>query len=95
MQETKESASCAGNNLCDAVRFLCEASYAVLPEDVAHQLGEMKKNFLGGVRWVIEKDIQWIDECVKGGDRLREEWRRKSAGASRSATGEGAAGSGI
>ena len=95
MQETKESTSCAGNTIGDTLRFLCEASYAVLPEDVAHQLGELKKNFLGGVRWVIEKDIQWIDECVKGGDRLREEWRRKSAGAHRSTTGEGAAGSGI
>lgn len=95
MQETKETTSSAGNNLCDAMRFLCEASYAVLPRDVAHQLGELKKNFLGGVRWVIEKDIEWIDECVAGGDRLREEWRRRSSGAHTSTTGEGAAGSGI
>jgi hypothetical protein len=95
MQETKESTSCAGNSICDALRFLCEASYAVLPHDAAHQLAELKKNFLGGVRWVIEKDIRWIDECVAGGDRLREEWRRKTSSREASATGEGAAGSGI
>lgn len=92
MQETKESTSCAGNSVCDALRFLCDASYAVLPKDVAHQLGELKKNFLSGVRWVIEKDIQWIDARIAGGDRLREEWRRSRTGSN---TEEGAAGSGI
>ena len=78
MQETKESTNyCAGGgNVCDVLRYLCDASYAVLPKDVAHQLGELKKNFLGGVRWVIEKDIEWIDARIAGGDRLREEWRR-------------------
>jgi len=94
MQETKESTNyCAGGgNVCDVLRYLCDASYAVLPKDVAHQLGELKKNFLGGVRWVIEKDIEWIDARIAGGDRLREEWR---GGAHSSTTKEGAAGSGI
>jgi hypothetical protein len=93
MQETKESNNyCAGGNVCDALRYLCDASYAVLPKDVAHQLGELKKNFLSGVRWVIEKDIEWIDARIAGGDRLREEWQRSRQG---STTGEGAAGSGI
>ncbi len=94
MQETKESTNyCAGGgNVCDVLRYLCDASYAVLPKDVAHQLGELKKNFLGGVRWVIEKDIEWIDARIAGGDRLREEWRRRGA---HSTTEEGAAGSGI
>lgn len=79
MQETKDGAYCADGSVCDALRFICDASYAVLPKDVAHKLGELKKNFLSGVRWVIEKDIEWIDARVAGGDRLREEWRRQSA----------------
>jgi hypothetical protein len=93
MYESKESTRCAGNTVCDALRYICDASYAVLPEDVAHQLGEFKKNLLSGMRRVIEKDIEWIDARVAGGDRLREEWRR---GASSSTSSEGTtAGSGI
>lgn len=93
MQETKESTNyCApGGNVCDALRYLCDASYAILPKDVAHQLGELKKNFLSGVRWVIDKDIEWIDARIAGGDHLREEWQRRT----RSTTEDGAAGSGI
>ncbi|MBV9960148.1 MAG: hypothetical protein JO360_17105 [Acidobacteria bacterium] len=76
MSETKDASYCTGNTVCDAFRYLGDASYAVLPKDMAHQLGELKKNFLGGVRWLIEKEIKWIDERVAGGDRLREEWQR-------------------
>jgi hypothetical protein len=94
MQETNDSAYCAGRTVCDALRFICDASYAVLPKDAAHQLGEMKKNFLGGVRWVIEKDMEWIDARVAGGDRLREEWRRTRS-ASQTTAGTDATGSGI
>ena len=82
----KESPYGTGNPLCDTVRFLCDASYAVLPEDVAHRVGEMKKNMLGCVRWMVDKKIEWIDARVAGGDRLREEWRR---GSSPGATTEG------
>jgi hypothetical protein len=89
MQETKESACCSGQTVCAALRYLCDASYAVLPEDVAHQLGELKKNFLSGVRWVIEKDIEWIDARVAGGDRLREEWRRGARPADKETAGSG------
>jgi hypothetical protein len=49
----------------------------VLPEDVAHRVGEMKKNILGSIRWLVDKKIEWVDARVAGGDRLREEWRRK------------------
>ncbi len=92
MQETKDGAYCAGQSVCDALRFLGDASYAVLPRDVAHQLAELKKNLLGGVRWAIEKNIEWIDARVAGGDRLREEWQRTSA---THTTGKETAGSGI
>lgn len=92
MQETTESGAketCGNviNELSDAVRYLGDASYAILPRDVAHALGDLKKSFLKNVRTLIDKDIEWTDERVAGGDRLREEWREsckrdKSEGAS-------------
>ena len=78
MEETKESPNCAGNAVCDALKYLGDASYAVLPKDVAHQLGELKTNLLSGVRWLIDKEIEWVAARVEGGDRLREEWRESA-----------------
>lgn len=75
MQDTKESAYCTGNPVCDALRYLNDASYAVLPEDVAHKLGELQKNFWSGVRWLVDKEIEWIERSIEASDHLREEWR--------------------
>jgi hypothetical protein len=81
MPETTESANnCESNilnELCDAVRYLGDASYAILPKDVAHNLGDLKKSFLSTIRSLIEKDIEWVDARVSGGDRLRDEWQQK------------------
>jgi hypothetical protein len=66
----------AARAFCDALRYLGDASYAVMPTDMAHSLGEFKKSFLRNVRELIDKDIDWIDARVAGGDRLREEWKR-------------------
>lgn len=65
-----------GNPLCDALRFLCDASFALLPRDAARQVGEFEKNFWGSVRWFAEKKINWVDESLDAADRLRERWRR-------------------
>ena len=81
MQETTESANnCESNvlnELCDAVRYLGDASYAILPKDIAHNLGDLKKSFLSTIRSLIDKDIEWVEARVSGGDRLREEWQQK------------------
>src|ERR1700704_770342 len=83
MQETTESgtesASCNSvvNELCDALRYVGDVSYAILPKDVAHNLGDVKKSFLGTIRTLIDKDIEWVDARVAGGDRVREEWKQK------------------
>ena len=79
MADTNDPRYKTGNPVCDAFRFLCDASFAVLPRDAAHQLGEFEKNFWGSVRWFAEKNIGWIDESLDAADRLREEWRRRSA----------------
>ena len=76
MQEAKESAQCAVNAVCDALKYLGDASYAVLPRDVAHGLGDFKKAVLSNVRSIIDWEIDWVEERVVGGDRLREEWQQ-------------------
>ena len=76
MSEARESVHNACDAVFDALRYLGDASYAVLPPGVAHELGDFKKKFLSNVRSLIEKDIEWIDARVAGGDRLREEWKR-------------------
>ena len=78
MADTNDPRYKTGNPLCDALRFLCDASFAVLPRDAAHQLGEFEKNLWGGLRWFAEKNIGWIDESLAAADRLRDEWRRRS-----------------
>ena len=75
MSEPRESVDNACKAVSDALRYLGDASYAILPSDVAHDLGDLKKKFLSNVCSLIEKDIEWIDARVAGGDRLREEWK--------------------
>ena len=89
MQDEKDSTYCTGDAVCDALRYLGDASYAVLPKDVAHQLGELKKNFWGGVRWLVDRRIEWIDARVAGGDRLREEWQRGARSRTAETSGSG------
>lgn len=76
MADTNDSRYKTGNPICDTVRFLCDASFAVLPPDAARQLGELEKNFWGGLRWFADKNIGWIDDSLAAADRLREEWRK-------------------
>ena len=77
MEEANKSRYHTGDTLCDALRFLSDASYAILPRDVAYKVAEFEKNLIGGVRWLADKKMSWIDEALQGGDRLREEWQRR------------------
>ncbi len=78
MEETRtDSERPVMQELCDAVRYLGDVSYAILPKDVAHNLGDLKKSFLTTIRTLIDKDIEWVDARVQGGDRVREEWQQK------------------
>jgi hypothetical protein len=78
MEEEARTAACnVANAFCDALNYLGDVSYAILPHDLAHDLGDLKKKFLDGVRTGIQREIEWIDERVAGGDRLREEWQSR------------------
>ena len=76
-QEVRETACNIANAFCDALNYLGNVSYAVLPRNLAHDLGDLKKTFLGGVREAVDKEVAWIDDRVAGGDKLREEWARR------------------
>lgn len=88
MSENRDAINNAADAICDALRYLGDASYAILPENVAHDLAALKKSFLSNVRSLIDKDIEWVDARVAGGDRLREEWKRSCARETSSATSE-------
>jgi len=77
MDEAKEAAQSAVNAVCDALKYFGDVSYAILPQDVAHGLGDFKKAILSNVRSVIDWEVDWIDDRVAGGDRLREEWQQE------------------
>lgn len=78
MQETSEARYETGNVICDAVRYIGDAAYAVLPEDWAHDLAEMEKNFWSGLGCLVDKQLKWIDERIEASDRLRQQWRRRT-----------------
>ena len=61
----------------DGLRQIGDFSYAIMPHDMAHALGDLKKAVLSQVRCLVDWETKWIDERVAGGDRLREEWREK------------------
>jgi hypothetical protein len=92
MQSTSESSNSTVDAIKDALRYLGDASYAILPEDVAHRLADLKKNLVGGLRCALDKELEWIDARVAGGDRLRQEWRERR---SQNKTDERTAGEGI
>ena len=75
MQDEKDARYNTGDPLCDAVRYINDATYAVLPTEVAHKLGDLEKSLWSAVRGFAEKELGWIDERVESGDRLRQEWR--------------------
>lgn len=75
MTEARERVNNAASEICDALRYLGDVSYAILPRDVAHGLGDLNKSFLNFLRTTIDREVEWIDERVAGGDRLRKEWK--------------------
>ena len=77
MQDARDPVCEVKDAVCDGLRQIGDFSYAILPKDVAHALGDLKKSLLSQMRSCLEWEISWIDQRVAGGDRLREEWREK------------------
>lgn len=77
MQEGRDCVNDVAHAICDGFRQIGDFSYAIMPRDVAHAVGDLKKALLTEIRNCVDWEIGWIDERVAGGDRLREEWREK------------------
>jgi hypothetical protein len=77
MEDDRDPIRRVGNAVCDGLRQIGDFSYAILPKDIAHALGDLKKSVLTEVRNALDRDIDWIGERVAGGDKLREEWHEK------------------
>ena len=77
MQEGRDPVREVATAVCDGLRQIGDFSYAVMPKDIAHALGDLKKAVLSQIRSAVDWEIDWIDDRVAGGDRLREEWREK------------------
>jgi len=76
-QEVRETACNAVYAICDVLRYFGDMSYAILPREIAHDLGDLNKKFWSGVRNAVDKEIAWTDERVAGGDKMREEWQQR------------------
>lgn len=91
MEEARRCANDVTDAICDGLRQIGDFSYAVMPRDLAHAVGDVKKAVLSSIRKAVDWEIGWIDDRVAGGDRLREEWReqcrRESAADTTSAPG--------
>jgi len=77
MQEARKCANDVAEAVCDGLGQIGDFSYAILPKDIAHAIGDFDKAVLAQVRSMADCTIEWIDERVAGGDRLRGEWREK------------------
>ncbi|HEX6283570.1 MAG TPA: hypothetical protein VFZ71_01795 [Pyrinomonadaceae bacterium] len=76
MQEARVCRDVA-DAVCDGLRQIGDFSYAILPRDIAHAVGDFNKACLSTIRSAVDWEIEWINERVAGGDRLRDEWREK------------------
>jgi len=77
MDESREPVYNVTEAVCDGLRRISEFSYAILPKNLAHACADLEKACLTELRGCLDWQISFIDECITGADRLREEWRAK------------------
>lgn len=77
MQQGRDPIGDIAGAFLDGLRQIGDCSYAILPKDIAHSLGGLKKAVLTQLTTALQWEMEWIDNRVAGGDKLREEWREK------------------
>jgi len=77
MQEGRDPISDVVGAFKEGLRQIGDCSYAIMPKDVAHSLASLKKAVLSQITTCLQWEMEWIDDRVAGGDKLREEWREK------------------
>ena len=86
MQEGRDPIKNMTEAICDGLRQIGDFSYAIMPRDLAHAVGDFKKAVMSNIRGAVDREIEWIDERVEGGDRMREEWQERCRQRSADAT---------
>ena len=76
-QEVRSCANDVADAIRDGLRQIGDISYAIMPRDIAHAVGDFKKAVIWSIRRSLDLEINWINDRVAGGDKLREEWREK------------------
>jgi hypothetical protein len=59
------------------LRQIGDCSYAIMPKDIAHSVAGLKKALLVQITTALQWEMEWIDDRVAGGDKLRDKWREK------------------
>ena len=85
MQEGRDPIRDVTEAVLGGLRQIGDCSYAILPRDIAHSLAGLKKAVLTQLTTAFQWEMEWIDDRVAGGDKLREEWREKCRRTPRSA----------
>ena len=77
MEQGKDPVREVCDAFCAGLRQIGDFSYAIMPEKIAHSLADFKKAVLTELTGCLQWEMEWIDNRVAGGDKLREEWREK------------------
>ena len=59
------------------LRQIGDCTYAIMPKDIAHSVAGLKKALLTQLTTALQLEMEWIDDRVAGGDKLRDKWREK------------------
>ncbi len=77
MQQGRDPIRDVADAVCDGFRQIGDCSYAILPKNLAHALADLKKSVLTELTTAFQWQMEWIDNRVAGGDKLREKWRER------------------
>jgi hypothetical protein len=77
MQEGRDPIRDVADAVLGGLRQIGDCSYAILPKDIAHSVAGLKKALLTQLTTALQLEMEWIDDRVAGGDKLRDKWREK------------------
>jgi hypothetical protein len=78
MAEDRDPIREVAEAILGGLRKIEDCQYAIMPKNVAHSVASVKKTVLGVITNALRWEMEWIDDRVAGGDKLREEWREKA-----------------
>jgi hypothetical protein len=77
MAEARDPIRDVAEAVLGGLRQIGDCSYAIMPKDIAHSVAGLKKALLVQITTALQWEMEWIDDRVAGGDKLRDKWREK------------------